>query len=174
MKSNMARIMQVVLFVTALCISMSSAAKAQTPKCTPALIAGKWTTSMSGIFGGAPFVAMEMADVDAQGKFTSKITSNLYGSPSTHGINTGTISAYDDCTATANWTSHVCTDPAGCADDVSKMIEFGTGTADMVADDDMREIRFVFTSYTLADGTNVLVNVKGEGRRVFRRSTDQQ
>ncbi len=170
MKGDIARAAQVVLFVTALCISMASAA--ETPKCNPTLIAGKWATSVSGIFGGAPFVALELADVDAEGNFISKITSSWNGTL-TRGINKGKITANDDCTATAIWTAYAC-DPAGCADE-SKRTEFGTGTADMVADDDMRQVRFVFTSYTLANGYPLFpVIVKGEGRKVFPRSSDQQ
>ncbi len=169
MKGNMARTAQVVLFVTALCISMASSAKAESPACSLARAAGKYANSMSGTILGLPWAAVELATVDADGTFRSKLSTNWNG-VTQHFTLDGTIAVNADCTGTASWKRHVGWNESGELGPLD-----GFGTLDMVADDDMQEIRFVLTSVTLANGDPVFqVVVKGEGRKVFPQSSDQQ
>ncbi len=163
MKSRIARTTLGILFVATVCMSMVSTTKAQGPACSLALAAGKYANSMDGVFAGSPFAAVELVTVSADGNFVSQQTESLNGA--VHHVRlTGEITLDADCTGTASWK----TEESG--------ILVGFGTLDLVFDDDMREVRFVLTSITLndPDKTPIPVTVKGEGRKVFPRSSNQQ
>ncbi len=166
MKSNLARTTQLVLFVTALCMTMASAAQAQGPACSLALAAGKYATSGSGIIGavpvGVPVAAVTLVTVDAEGNFTGKETASLDGAIKRVTFIDGKITLDADCTGTASWSESISGTTVGFA------------TMDLVFDDDMRELRFVFTSFKIPDGTEVAITLKGEGRKLFPRSSNQQ
>lgn len=163
MKANIARTTLLVLFTAAVCMSMASMARAQGPGCSYTLAAGKYSNSMSGTLGGVgPYAAVEVLTADSAGNLSGKQTSSLNGAI-VRATLTGTYTVNADCTGTVSFSRF---------DDYNNLL--GTGTLDLVWDDNMREVRFLITSIVLPNGVSLPVVVKGEGRKSSPSNGNQQ
>lgn len=161
MKGNIARTTLGILFIATLCLSMASTTQAEGPACSLTRAAGKYADSISSV-GLGPYAAVELLTADAAGNINGKQTSSSNGSVIRSTIS-GTYTVDPDCTGTVRFSRF---------DESGNLLS--TGTLDLVWDDNMREVRFVFTSIVLPDGTPIPVVIKGEGRKLFPGSSNQQ
>jgi len=83
-----------------------------------------------------------------------EITASLNGGV-THTRLSGTYTVNRDCTGTVNFSEF----------DLSGNLII-TATADFLWDDNMREIRFIFTSATLANGIPLETAINGDARKL--------
>ena len=129
--------------------------------CSLGSVAGSYGVSDSGtIVGVGPRAAVAVLTLDAAGNISGKTTASLNGSV-TYVTDSGTFTVNPDCTGTASFSEF---DHSG-----SLII---TGTADVVFDDNMREIRFIFTSVALPDGTPLPIVTNGEARKISPNSSN--
>jgi hypothetical protein len=163
MKRNIARRTLLILSVATLYMSMAAAARAG-GACSPALAAGNWAFSNSGtVFGVGPRVAEGVFTLDAAGKvLNGKFTQSLNGII-TRGTFTGEYTVNSDCTGALSF------DVFG-----ESGTELFTGTTDIAFDDNVRQIRFIFTSAALPDGTPIVTAIVGDARKLFPDQGDEQ
>jgi len=148
-----------VAFAFAATLIGSMAATGQTvagdPACSLARAAGKYGVSDSGIVVGiGPRVAIGLVTLDAAGNLKGTVTANLNGTVS-ESTASGTISVNPDCTGVANINEF---DPSG-----NLLL---TATESAVWDDNMRELRLIFTSAKLPDGTPLAAVISGNARKL--------
>lgn len=123
--------------------------------CSRASVAGKWAFTTTGSIPG-------IGPVAAVGSFTADASGNLEGSQA-RSLNgdvadetfTGTATVNPDCTGT----------------DVIQVFESGvlvrTSTLSVLYDENGREVRAIFTSLVLPDGTSLPTILTIEAKRVF-------
>jgi hypothetical protein len=123
--------------------------------CSRASVAGKWAFTTTGSIPG-------IGPVAAVGSFTADASGNLKGSQA-RSLNgdvadetfTGTATVNPDCTGT----------------DVIQVFESGvlvrTSTLSVLYDENGREVRAIFTSLVLPDGTSLPTILTIEAKRVF-------
>lgn len=125
--------------------------------CSVASVAGKWGFTTNGTVVG-------IGPRDSQGIFTLDGAGNLVNGKGTASLNgsvtdetfTGTYSVSRDCTGTL---AIEIFDPSG-----NKIL---TGTLDIIFDDNVRELRAIYTSAVLPDGTALGVVITAQAKRVF-------
>jgi len=144
------------LIVFAATIVMSVAATAQAGNsCSFARAAGKYGTSDSGtVVGIGPRAANALLTLDAAGNIGGPVTASLNGSVA-HSTLSGTYTVNRDCTGSASFSEF---------DQLGNLII--TATVDFVWVDNMREILFIFTSATLANGTPLGTVINGTARKL--------
>jgi hypothetical protein len=91
--------------------------------------------------------------LDAAGNINGKVTASLNGSV-THTTLSGTYTVKPDCTGKTAFSEF---DPSG------NLVL--TATVDLVWDDNMQEIRFIFTSVVLPNGTALAIAINGDARK---------
>ena len=155
MKRNIARRTLLILTIATLYLSLAAAALAQGPVCSLAGTAGKYGFTDSGtVVGVGPRAGAGTLTLDAAGNINGKVTASLNGSIA-HSTLSGTYTVNADCTGTTSFDEF---------DQSGSLIL--TATVDLVWDDNMREVRFIFTSAALPDGTSLPVVINGVGRKM--------
>jgi hypothetical protein len=164
MNSNIARRTVVVVSMATLYLSLAAMAQAQGPVCSLALTAGKWGASTSGtVVGIGPRSSLGIFTLDAAGNLVNgKATASLNGNV-TDELFSGTYTVNPDCTGKLAITI---TDLSG-----NKLL---TATLDLVFDDNGRELRAMYTSVTLPNGTALGTVINVEAKRLFPESGNQQ
>jgi hypothetical protein len=165
MKRNIARRTLVILSIATLYLSLASVGRAESPECSLALTAGKYGFTDSGtVLGIGPRTAVGIFTLDAAGNLTNgKATSSLNGSVAVETFS-GTYTANADCTGTI---------AVGIFDQSGNKIF--TVTLNVAWDDNVRELRGIFTSVVLPDGVTQLQTVINlDGRKLVSQSSNQQ
>jgi hypothetical protein len=93
-------------------------------------------------------------DLTNAGRISGPVTASLNGNVTRTVLN-GTFTVNADCTGTTSFSES----------DLSGNLVFN-GTADLIWDDNMNEIRLIFTSATLPNGTPVPNVISGTARRL--------
>ncbi len=155
MKHNIARTGLVIIFATAWVVSMAATAQAGDRACSLVRAAGQYGFSDSGtIVGVGPRAGTGIVTLDAAGNINGKVTASLNGSL-TRTTLSGTYTVNPDCTGAVSFNEF---DESG---------NFNlTATADFAWDDNMRELRFIFTSVVLPDGTPLTIVISGDARKL--------
>ena len=164
MRRNIARRTLQFFSMATLCLSMVETARAQGPACTLALTAGRWSFSSSGtVVGVGPRAVVGIFALDADGDLTNgKATSSLNGTIF-HETFSGTYTVNPDCTGTIDINVY---DPSANP--------LYTIKADLVFDDNVRQIRIIYTSAVVVNGPSLAIVINGEGRKQFPPSSNQQ
>jgi hypothetical protein len=151
MKRNIAPATLLVVFAT---FGLSVAASAQA-RCSLARAAGTYGFSSTGtVIGVGPRVSAGIITFDAAGIATGKATSSFNGTVAGETFS-GTYTVSSDCRSTL--TAEI--------RDLSGNLLL-TVTQDGVWDDNMREIRGIFTSAVLPGGTPLLTVISIEARKM--------
>jgi len=125
------------------------------PACSLARAAGKYGVSDSGTVDGiGPRVGIGLVTLDAAGNLKGTVTASLNGTV-TESTASGTYTVNPDCTGVATFSEF----------DASGNLLL-TATESAVWDDNMRELRFIFTSAKLPDGTPLAAVVSGNARKL--------
>jgi hypothetical protein len=155
LKRNLSSTAFVIVFVATIVMSMAATAQAGNA-CSFARAAGKYGTSDSGtVVGIGPRAADALLTLDAAGNIGGPVTASLNGSV-THGTLSGTYTVNPDSTGSANFSEF----------DQSGNLTI-TATVDFVWVDNMRELLFIFTSATLANGTSLGTVINGNARKLI-------
>ena len=154
MKTKVAQTGLASIFAVALTLSMAAPAQAEDESCSVARVAGTYGVSDSGtVLGIGPRAALGRLTLEADGKITGTVTASLNGAVST-GTVTGTYTVSPDCSGMTTFGEY---DQSG-----NLLI---TATVALVWDDKMREVRLLFTSVVLPDGTSLATIVNGDARK---------
>ena len=147
----------VLVFAATLVVSMvaTGQAVAGAPACSLARAAGKYGVSDSGtVVGIGPRAAIGMVTLDKAGNLKGTVTANLNGTVS-ESTASGTYTVNPDCTGVATINEF---DQSG--------ILVLTATESAVWDDNMRELRLIFTSAKLPDGISLTAVISGNARKL--------
>jgi hypothetical protein len=157
MKRQIARTGLAGLFAVALIMSMAATAQAGSSACSLARSAGTYGFTDNGtVVGVGPRIAVGIFTLDAAGNLKNgKATSSLNGSVAGETFS-GTYTVNSDCTGTF--------DNVQIRDLSGNLLL--TITADLAWDDNMRQLRAIFTSATLPDGTSLLTVISADGRKM--------
>ena len=152
MKGNIGRLTIAILSFAVLLACVMPAAHAAT--CSTARAAGTYGFATSGtVVGIGPRVSAGIVTLDAAGNVNGKATSSLNGAIADE-VFSGTYTVNSDCTTRL---------AANIFDLSGKLLL--TVTENGAWDDNMREIRGIFTSATLPDGTSLLTVISLEARK---------
>jgi len=158
MKRNLLRTTLTMIFLTVLSAGLVPAARAQDePGCSNASVAGKWGFTTNGTVVG-------IGPRDSLGIFTLDVTGNLLKGKATASLNgsvtdetfSGTYTVNPDCTGKL---SIQIFDLSG-----NKIL---TATLDLVFDNNVRELRAIFTSAVLPNGTPLATVITVQAKRLF-------
>jgi len=145
------------VFLVSLIASPSAVAK--DPGCSTSVTAGNWGFSDTGsVVGLGPFAAIGTFTLDAAGNVVGEQTNSVNGSVS-HLTFTGPYTVNADCTGSANLDTF---DSSGN--------KVRTSGFDLVFDDDVQEMRAIFTSIVLPNGTPLPTVITLEARRLFSKN----
>src|SRR5215469_5157776 len=149
-----ARTKLVILLAATLVVSMSATALAS--ECSLARAAGKYGFNDSGtVVGIGPRVATGIFTLDAAGNLLNgKATSSLNGAIAEEAFS-GPYTVNSDCTGTFALDVF---NPSGNL--------LFTATLNLAWDNNMRELRFIFTSVALPDGTPLTPVINGDARKL--------
>lgn len=154
MKHKIASTTLLIVFAT-FGLSLVATAQVRDAACSLARATGQYGFSDSGtIVGVASRVAVGIFTLDAAGNLSGKATSSLNGTIADEKFS-GTYTANPDCTGKFNNVQ---------LRDLSGNLLL-TITADLAWDDNMRQLRAIFTSATLPDGTTLLTVISAEARK---------
>jgi hypothetical protein len=156
MKRNFAtRTLWMFSFAT-LYMSLAATAQAQGPACSLAQAAGTYGASDSGtVVGVGPRAFTGIFTLDAVGNLLNgKGTSSLNGAIADETFS-GPYTVNSDCAGTLALKVF---DPSGNL--------LFTARLNLAWDDDMRELRFIFTSVALPDGTPLSIAINGNARKL--------
>lgn len=157
MKHNIVRI-PVLLFALAMAV-LSIVPSANAQHCSFAGTAGKYALSDSGtVIGIGPRAAVALLTFNASGQVHGQVTASLNGSITQTNLS-GTYTVNPDCSGATSFEEF---------DQTGNLVL--TATVAVAWDDNMREVRFVFTSVVLANGTPLEIVINGDGRKLNRRS----
>jgi len=131
-----------VVFAIGLIASMTASARAWDRPCSLARAAGNWSLTDQGtVVGVGPRTAVGVFTLDGAGNLINGVaTSSLNGSVADETFS-GPYTVNSNCTGTLNVTIY------------SSGTELFVVTLNIVFDDDMRELRGIFTSATEPNGT---------------------
>jgi hypothetical protein len=146
-----------VVFVLTLVLSMGATAQVVNPACSLARAAGTYGFSTSGtVVGVGTRVSAGIFTLDAAGNLTNgKATSSLNGAITAETFS-ATYRVNSDCTGTF--------DNLEIRDLSGKLLL--TITAYLAWDDNMKQLRAIFTSATLPDGTSLLTVISADARKM--------
>ncbi len=149
---------------TLVILCMAGTARAEGPECSLALTAGKYAFTDSGtVLGIGPRTAVGIFTLDAAGNLTNgKATSSLNGSVAVETFS-GTYTVNPDCTGTI---------AVGIFDQSG--IKILTVTLNIAWDDNVRELRGIFTSVVLPNGTPLATVINLDGRKLVSQSSNEQ
>jgi len=154
MKNKVARTGLASLFAAALTVGLAASAHAGNFSCSLASAAGNWSLTDQGtVVGVGPRTAVGTFTLDGAGHLTNGVaTSSLNGSIVDETFS-GTYTVKRNCTGTLNVTIY------------SSGTEIFAVTLNTAFDDDMRELRGIFTSVTEPDGTVLPTVINLEARK---------
>jgi hypothetical protein len=126
--------------------------------CSKASVAGTWGFTTNGtVVGIGPRASVGIITFDPTGNLVSgKVTESLNGSIKDETFS-GTYTVNPDCTGRLSFELF---DLSG-----NKTL---TGTVDTVFDDNVREVRAIFTSAVLPNGTPLATVIIADGRKLFK------
>jgi hypothetical protein len=153
MKRRIATGMLVTVFAVGLVVSVPARAQVGSSACSLARAAGTYGVSDSGtVIGVGPRAAVGLLALDAAGNIKATVTVNLNGGV-TESTLSGTYQVNANCTGTTTFT---------------ELGPSGTITAEvaLVWDANMQELRFLFTSVVLPDGTQLITVINGSARKL--------
>jgi hypothetical protein len=154
LKRNISHTALVIVFAATIAMSMAATAQAGNA-CSFARAAGTYGTSDSGtVVGIGPRAADALLTLDTAGNIGGPVTASLNGGVA-HSRLSGTYTVNRNCTGAANFSEF----------DLSGNLIL-TATVDFVWVDNMREILFIFTSATLADGTPLGIVINGNAKKL--------
>jgi hypothetical protein len=154
MKSNIAITALVIVFAATLLVNVAATAQARDAACSFARAAGTYGFSTSGtVVGVGSRVSTGIITLDRAGNATGNATSSLNGTIAGETFS-GTYTVNSGCTTTL--TAEI--------RDLSGQLLL-TVTEDGAWDDNMREIRGIFTSATLPSGTQLPVVITVEAKK---------
>ncbi len=163
MKRNIARKTLVILSLATLYLSLAATAQAQGPACSFARAAGKWGFTTSGtVVGIGPRASVGIFTLDAAGNLLrGKATASLNGGV-TNETFSGTYTVNPDCTGKL-------------AIDIFDLSgnKILTATFDLVFDDNVQEVRAIFTSVVLPNGTPLATVITVDAKRTFPQRGDE-
>ena len=152
MKRKVVRRTVVILSFAAVLAALLPAAYGQS--CSLTGVAGSYADTDSGMVIGVGLrVGLAKLTLDSAGNINGKVTASLNGSV-THMTLSGTYTVKSDCTGTTTFSEF---------DQSGNLVL--TATVEMVWDDSMQEIRFIFTSAVLPDGTALPTAINGDARK---------
>ena len=152
MKSKIARTGMVSLFAVVLTMGMIAPAHAD-DKCSLARSAGKWSfTDQGTVIGIGPRTAVGVFTLEGNGNFQGLATSSLNGTIADE-IISGTITVNPNCTGTLSGEIFV------------SGVELFAVTINLAFDEDMKQIRGIFTSAVETNGTTLSTVIGLEGRK---------
>jgi hypothetical protein len=156
MKCRIAPTTRVIVFSATLVLSMAATAQVVNPACSLARAAGTYGFTDSGtVVGVGPRVAVGVLTLDAAGNLLNgKATSSLNGTIADEAFS-GTYTVNSDCTGSF---AIKIFDPSGNV--------LLTVTGGLTWDDNMKQLRIIFTSATLPDGTSLLTVINGDARKL--------
>jgi len=156
MKRSIARTTLVTVFAVTLATTVAATVRAEDTACSLAGTAGKYAFSDSGtILGVGPRVATGIFTLDTSGNvLNGRATSSLNGAISDETF-AGTYTVNANCTGTF----------AIDIRDLSGELVL-TVTGNFAWDDNMRELRFIFRSATLPNGSSLLTGINGNARKM--------
>jgi hypothetical protein len=143
-------------------VAQEPAARAQEAQdadaCSKATVAGEWGFTTNGtVVGIGPRSSLGIITFDATGSLISgKATASLNGGVTDETFS-GTYTVSPDCTGTLAFEVF---DLSG-----TKIL---TATVGTVFDDDVRELRAIFTSVLLPNGTPLATVITADGRKLFK------
>lgn len=154
MKHKVARGFFATLFAIGIVASMAATAQADEHACSLARAAGKWSFTDNGtVIGVGPRTAVGVFTLDGNGNVVdASATSSLNGSTAVETFS-GTYTVNADCTGTVKVTIYA----SGVA-----ILNLTVNTA---FDDGMRQMRGLFTSVTLPNGTPLATVIALEAKR---------
>jgi hypothetical protein len=157
------KIVRSILFSAALLASLAAVARAQDDRiCSTPGLAGEWGYTSTGVFifatGAVPFALVGRVTFDAAGNFSGAQNSSTGGQVGQDTIK-GTTTVNPDCTGTLNVNVY---NQSGTL--------LSTSVLAFVIVDNGREIGGIFTSQTLANGTNGPTVATFNAKRQFPRS----
>jgi hypothetical protein len=158
MKSTMTRATLPILFLAALYLNITPAARAQDESggCSNATVAGKWGFTTNGtVVGIGPRASLGIFTLDGAGNLRNgKATSSLNGSVTDETFS-GTYSVNPDCTGKL---AIEIFDLSG-----NKIL---SATLDLVFDNNVRELRALFTSAVLPNGVALGTVITVDSKRI--------
>ena len=156
MKRNIVRTTLVTVFAVTLLATLAATTKAEDTACSLYGVAGKYAFSDSGtVFGVGPRVAIGIFTLDTSGKILNgRATASLNGTISDEAF-TGTYTVNANCTGTFGIDIR----------DLSGELVL-TVTGDFAWDDNMRELRFIFRTATLPNGSSLVTGINGNARKM--------
>jgi len=154
MKFKIARTSMVSLFATVLALGMVAPAHADDHQCSLARSAGKWSFTDNGtVVGVGPRTAVGVFTLDGAGNLRNGLaTSSLNGSIADETFS-GTYTVNPNCTGTLSGEIFV-----------SGVEQFAV-TLNLAFDEDMKQIRGIFTSAVEPNGTTLSTVIGLEGRK---------
>lgn len=154
MKRNISPTRLVIAFVLGLIVSMPATAKADDHTCSLTRSAGKWSFTDNGsVIGVGPRTAVGILTLDGHGNVLNGVaTSSLNGSVAVETFS-GTYTVSSDCSGSIDVKIY------------SGGIELFEITGFIAYDDDMKQMRGVFTSVTAPDGTVLATVINIEARK---------
>jgi hypothetical protein len=157
MTRNIAPRALVIVFAVTLVLSMAGTAQAADSACSLARAAGTYGFSTSGtVVGVGSRVSAGIFTLDAAGNLVNgKATSSLNGAIAGETFS-GTYTVNSDCTGTFN--------DLEIRDQSGNLLL--TITAYLAWDDNMKQLRAIFTSATVPDGTSLLTVISADARKM--------
>jgi hypothetical protein len=158
MKRNISRTTLAMVLLAIVYVGSALAARAQDESgCSNASVAGKWGFTTNGtVVGIGPRASLGIFTLDGAGNLVNgKATASLNGSVTDETFS-GTYSANPDCTGKL---AIQIFDPAG-----NKIL---AATLNLVFDTNVRELRAIFTSAVLPNGTSLGTVITVQAKRLF-------
>jgi len=164
MKRDMPLTTFAMIFLTMLYVSMAPTARAQDEAgCSKASVAGKWGFTTNGsVIGIGPRSSLGIFTLDGAGNLVNgKATASLNGSITDEKFS-GTYTVNPDCTGKF-------------AIEIFDLSEnkLLTATLNIVFDDNVRELRAMYTSAVLPNGTGLGTVITAQAKRLFPQSNSQ-
>jgi hypothetical protein len=162
MTRNIVRISLVTIFVAMLDMSLAPTVWAQhDSSCSTARAAGQWGYLYTGTLllptGSVPVAAVGRYTADKEGNISGTQTRTVAPGEAAQEVIKGTATVNSDCTGTAT---------------ISVYNQSGTllRTAVLAAVfvNNQREVRYLFESLVLSDGTSIRVVITADAKRLFR------
>jgi hypothetical protein len=154
MKRHTASTLLTIVFLTGFIVS-SAPLQAKDHGCSTAITAGDWGfTDTGSIIGLGPFGAIGTFTLDAAGNVVGEQTNSVNGSVS-HLTFTGSYTVNSDCAGSTD---------LDVFDSLGNKVR--TSGLDLVFDDDVKEMRAIFTSVILPSGTSLPTVITLEARRL--------
>jgi hypothetical protein len=158
MKRNISLTTLTMIFLTMLYVGLVPTARAQEERgCSNASVAGKWGFTANGtVVGIGPRDSLGIFTLDGAGNLVNaKATSSLNGSITDETFS-GTYTVNPDCTGKV----------------VAELFDLSgnkilTATLAIVFDDNLREMRLMFTSAVLHNGTTLGTVITAQAKRLF-------